>query len=340
MSRLVSLPILVLCLAGCGDPSNQASGSASAAAPAKSGQAATPAKSGGGDPKIMAELAKAKGCKVDDENFDGECKGREAFDELKTKLLGDEASPATKQSLYTSCFAGLSDPDVAVRLTAASGFDGLELEPAQKDALLTKIEAEQSWAVKRQLLEGLHGLSPKQSETLVALAQKWKTDPKGEQTVASTIDAMMPVDDDAEPPKAAVDFALDFAGTTDGSSWMGEAIRLAAKSKARAADTCKKAAEIAKARKAGWFAAMKGVSLLKDACKPDFDAFVDAFVADLGNADTVGNEIEPLKGFLENPALSKEQKAKIAKAAEALSKNAKNENVKGRAKEVAELAKK
>lgn len=341
MLRLASASLVMVCLAtvAC-DPKTDASGSASAAAPGKSGQAAAPGGGGakGGDPAVLAELAKVKGCKFNnDDGWDGECKADEAFGEFRTKFIGEDDAKAKK--VVDSCIAGLDDGDVAVRASAASCVNGnYDLTEAQKDALLAKLESEAAWAIKGDIAEAVDKPTAKQAEKLVALGKKWKSEPKAVSTLQGVVRALTPKD--GEPSKDAVDLALELAGIEDASNLMADALQLAAKSPSRAADTCKKAAEIAKAGKAGWFLAAQIAGNMKDACKAELGTFVDAYVAAMASPNSVGNELTGLKQFLKNESLTKEQKDKIAKAAEELAKNGKSDSVKKGAAEVAEIAKK
>lgn len=344
MLRLASASALILCLASvaCGDQQNQAaSGAPSGAAPAKSGQAATPAK--GGEPAILSELAKAKGCKLSpDEGFEDDCAAEKSLGEAIEKLAGEDEAKMKK--VGESCVIALDDADASVRYLATSClWDARDaLSEAQKDALLTKLEADPSWAMREGLASAVVETNAKQGERVAGLLKKWKGDAKAKDTLKALFKSSPK---NGEPAKDAFDVALELAATDADKGLASEAMRLLLKSKTRTAEACKKAAEVVTAKKPDWSDVAYLAIAAPDTCKADLDPLLDGVAALLGDPDGARKvelrDVQNISNAVKaNATLTKEQKAKLAKGFEAYLKKVTDANAKTAAEAGLEAAKK
>jgi len=362
MSKVIALVGLALAVTACGDKSGSAGSSSAAstgggASAARSGGAAAPAPAKIADADIdktvVENVKKASGCAwKSGDGFDGDCdaiKDFKTFSETYTKK-DDEVDAAKQKKLVTSCLSLIGDPDPKVRWMAANcvGEEGEALsgDAASVDLVLAQLDKDPDLAVQHNLTFAAKGLDPfkaKRVDRVLATIEKFKTDEAREGLIASLLDTL--TNGEEEPSTKVVDLAIELSKRKH-QQLREDSFDILGKTKARAADACKVLDAFVESKVWTWSYAARTMGKMGDACKADFDHVVAVAVEKLGEDSSQngkglsGAAMLYLEQFLENPAVTKEQKSKIAAAAEALAKKDKNENVQKSATKLAEAAKK
>ncbi|MFO0551541.1 MAG: hypothetical protein U0271_24350 [Polyangiaceae bacterium] len=334
-----------LLLSGCSGGGEKGESTNKAAASEKPKSSATTSSGGGAqakpeppkdvDSKVVDALKKVTSCERKDGRL-GECP---AADEFRT-LVREYEQDAKKRA--SSCLSMIADANSTIRELAAecAGAGGAEDDSNAMNLVLTQLEAESGEDARVLLANTVNAIGLSKTgaaDRVIALLQKHKSEEGWAGVTRNLLDALTNVT--PEPPAAAWDIAIELLKAPKGGSIKESAADLVARVPSKSADGCKALLGLVETGSYPWGSGMDAMGRL--GCKAESGALVTAVIKKMAEEDGYdkgfkGADFIYLQRYLEKVQLSKEDKDKLKKATDELSKKTKSDTVKQDCKKLTE----